>query len=357
MFFTVFVVAITLTYCFLILHFVSGWDGLPEEKTNDETGNLFVSVVIPFRNEAENLPHLLEKIAAQTYRNFELILVNDHSSDEFKIQDSTCKLINAQGFGKKSALKEGIAQARGELIVCTDADCLPSANWLKSIVQFAEKSQAGLIICPVRLASPHSVFEKLQTLEFVSLIVSGAGAAAVGMPILCNGANLAFRPETWQKSLDELAENEVSGDDMFLLISTKRRGEKIAFLKSRDAMLETSPCKTLSDFFNQRKRWAGKAKSYTDWQILSVSSLVFALSALQVGFFAAGFFSPNLWKTAAAIWLIKTAADTCLLFRARRFFAITPLLKFIPVLSVVYPFYVLWAAVGGLFGHFRWKER
>lgn len=355
-------ICIGFAYFFLLMHFTSGWRHLPEEELLDKPSDFFISVIVPFKNEEKNLPQLLQNLILQSHKNFEIILIDDHSSDNslmsiecLRSQFIQITTITAQGNGKKNALKEGISKAKGKLIVCTDADCQPLENWLKSIAQYQEREACDLIICPVKMIVGNTLFSKLQALEFASLIATGAGAAASNMPILCNGANLAFTPKVWQESIGGLKEKEDSGDDMFLLMSIKKRGGKIRFLKSTAAMVETTSCETLTNFFNQRKRWASKSKSYTDWQVIGVALLVFLVCMVMLGSLAAGFFDPIFWKVALFLYGLKLLADVSLLMPSAKFFSIEKLLFYIPFLEIIYPFYVVIAVVGGLLGRFRWK--
>ena len=360
MFFIFLSIFIGFTYLFLMLHITSGWKRLEEEKLSENPSNLFISVVIPFKNEENNLPELLQKLSAQFYQNFEVILVNDHSADNFLQNiapyESQIKLFNAATHGKKGALKQGIAQAKGDLIVCTDADCSPSPNWLQAIAQYQEKENCDLIIAPVQMVAGNTFFSKMQSLEFASLIATGAGAAAANMPILCNGANLAFTPKAWQESIVDLKEVEASGDDMFLLMSIKKRKGKIRFLKSAAAIVQTASCETISDFFNQRKRWVSKSKSYSDIQIILVALLVLGVCSAILGALAAGFFNPLFWKAALFLYLLKLLADISILMPTAKFFRVEKLLIYIPLLELIYPFYVLISVIGGFLGRFRWKS-
>jgi poly-beta-1,6-N-acetyl-D-glucosamine synthase len=181
-------ILISFAYLFLMMHFISGWKSIPEEFLSKKSSELFISVIVPFRNEEAALPHLLERIAQQSHSNFELILVNDHSTDNslqaiepFLSKFPKLKIIQSEGLGKKNALKEGIAQADAGLVVCTDADCLPNKDWLKSIAQYQEKEIVDFLICPVKMSFGKMFFSKLQALEFTSLVASGAGAAGSGM--------------------------------------------------------------------------------------------------------------------------------------------------------------------------------
>jgi hypothetical protein len=120
--------------------------------------------------------------------------------------------------------------------------------------------------------------------------------------------------------------------------------------------VETAPCPTLHSFFNQRKRWASKTKSYTDPQILLVGAIVLSVClALIINLFV-GIFYPKYLLVAGIIFTLKTLVDSLLLIRCADFFAIRKTLTRIPILAAVYPFYVVVSAVGGLLGWFRWKE-
>ena len=130
----------------MVLVFVVGWRRVPlfepVENVNLHSG-LSVSVVIACKDEETNLPILLSCLQIQSYKHFELILVNDHSTDAtMSVMEAAralflnIKVINAELCGKKNALKEGITAAVGSLIITTDADCTPGPDWLKAICFF-----------------------------------------------------------------------------------------------------------------------------------------------------------------------------------------------------------------------------
>lgn len=351
-------------YLLLVLILTIGWRrtavyspyGVEKSETN-------ISVVVACKNEQGNLQSLLSCLAQQSFQNFQLVLVDDHSTDNtLKIMERVkssfpdIQIVRANGFGKKNVLKEGIELATGDFIVTTDADCLPSYHWLETIVSFQNRYVCDLIICPVRLIYDESFFGGLQMLEFTSLVASGAGAAGVGMPILCNGANLAFRKSEWNKSITELKENEMSGDDIFLLQSVKGRGGRIRFLKSQSAFVSTSPAETLSEFLNQRRRWASKSPSYTDWHIIATACIVFAVNALLLALIVLQLYSPEYWKQLFFVGGVKYFTDTLFLYSAKKFFQLRHVWFFSIFLSILYPYYVVLVAVSSfVFKPKRWK--
>lgn len=353
---------IAFIYVFCIFGAYLGWQKTSNYHPNKQVKQSLVSVLVAFRNEEKNLSHLLRCLSLQTYANVEFILVNDHSTDEFSafFSDSNPNLfrcINAKGFGKKNAIREGIEQAKGKLIVCTDADCLPSAKWIETIHSFWQENHSDIVICPVKLVHNNSLFQQLQSLEFISLIASGIGFAGIKMPIMCNGANIAFTKKQWLKSKNDLQENKASGDDMFLLLSAKRQKAKIDVLKSENALIETSAQKSFKDFFNQRKRWASKNTSYNDWQVNTVSAIVFFTCFILLTSATISLFSPLFLYPTTILFLSKLFADTFFLSRVIPFFKEKSLLRYIPLLSLLYPFYIVTTAISGIFGNFDWKGR
>lgn len=357
---------IGLLYCFLVLVFVVGWRRIPLFEPNkcvDLHSGLSVSVVIACKNEENNLPKLLSCLQIQSYQNFELILVNDHSTDAtlsvMKAAQSlfaNVKVIDAEMCGKKNALKEGIMSASGSLIITTDADCMPGYDWLMLICSFQQTQPSDLIICPVQLAAGESLFLRLQALEFNMLIASGAGAAGAGMPILCNGADLAFTKEAWMQSRHDLVDEQMSGDDIFLLQSIKKRGGVIRFLKSESAIVFTQPANTLTAFFKQRRRWASKSPAYTDMQLIFTACIVFAISFWMLILVFSSLFYPSLLAVFFYIFGAKFIADIIFVYVIRSFFREKRLWFHSFLLSIIYPFYIVSVAVSALaFQNKSWK--
>src|SRR6187551_950137 len=153
-------IGLLILYSILILFYRAGWREL---KPFSETGYeslLKISVIIPARNEEENIAKLLSSLEKQTHPShlFEVIVVDDHSTD------NTVATVNSYSFAKlirlefaninsykKKAIETGITAASGDLIVTTDADCIAPGNWLKSIASFKEKTNAVFIAAPVVL--------------------------------------------------------------------------------------------------------------------------------------------------------------------------------------------------------------
>lgn len=122
------------------------------------------TVIIPFRNEAENLPVLLKSISNLNYppKLFEILLINDESEDKFEeiIEDAiekskiSIELLQNKRLSnspKKDALSEGIKHSKFDWIITTDADCELPTNWLKVLDTFIqtqnEKGNIPMMVC------------------------------------------------------------------------------------------------------------------------------------------------------------------------------------------------------------------
>jgi poly-beta-1,6-N-acetyl-D-glucosamine synthase len=347
---------ISFLYTILISIFFFGWKRIYGfvPKGNEQLNSL-ISVVVACKNEENHVRQLIACMAQQSNQNFELILVNDHSEDATRNYIKTAQilypkiqLIDAIGNGKKNALKEGILQANGSLIITTDADCFPSYHWLESIASYQSRYDCDLIICPVKLSGEENFFSYLQVLEFTSLVASAAGAAGMGMPILCNGSNLAFKKQAWMKSINNMHFEEQSGDDVFLLEAIKKRGGKIRFLKSESAFVTTRQAENLMQLFKQRRRWSAKSRLYTDWQLITTAIIILAISVLEISLGMLSLHRTIYLYAFAALFIYKYVLDSIFLTSVSKFFHLNYVWIFSFFLSVFYPFYIVFTSISSL---------
>lgn len=347
-----------LFYLVMVITFTVSWKKLPEFDPSHhfEQKKISVSIVVCCHNEEEKLPQLLSALLCQTHSDYELVMVDDHSTDgTYKIMQEFCsrfpkvKYFQSELKGKKHALQEAVDIASGELIITTDADCEPRKNWVETICNFYWHFHPDLIIAPVELKSNLKIFQQLQKLEFASLAASGAGAAAFGKPILCNGANLAFPKKIYSIHVNDLHNELLSGDDMFLLESVKNSKGEIRFLKSTLAMVETKVAENLSTFFRQRKRWSSKFSAYRDKDIIAVALLVFLTNFSLLCFFVLSLITPTMWTYFIVFFVLKYLIDSSFLYSVRKFFGLRNVWFYAFLLSLIYPFYVVITAFSGVF--------
>ncbi len=354
-----------LLYALVILGFLSGWL-LSREYRFSGNPQMKFSVVIPFKNEEKNLPALLDAFLNLKYdlKFVEFVFVNDNSSDgseqiikNYASKFPKLKLIRNSGQGKKFALKTGIQGSENEWIITTDADCEPSRLWLKTLAGFIEQNQtADLVLMPVLFkmpgnsSLPEKVFYRFQALEFLSLQASTAGAVFMKMPIMANGANMAFKKSLYLEAGKNMKFETPSGDDIFLLLFAKKKRKKIAYLKSRNAVVYTQPARSLQQLVNQRIRWTSKSKFYSDFAIIFTALIVFVFNTLIVCCALA-----LKTNTFLLLLLIKALVDFPLLLSFAKFFGQQKLLLYFLPLEILYPFYVVLTAISGQFVSVKWK--
>jgi cellulose synthase/poly-beta-1,6-N-acetylglucosamine synthase-like glycosyltransferase len=360
---------LVLAYSILIAAFYISWKKLKPFKTKPGNPEIFASIVIPARNEELNISGLLDDLLCQKYlkSKFEIIIVNDHSEDNtlaiannYKTRLDNLLIIDlAEGNnGKKAALYSAIIKAKGELIITLDADCRIGKNWLATICGFYEDFKSRMIIAPLLYDNEKSWFEKMQSLEISSLVASTAGAAALGRPIMCNGANLAFTRETYLQCESNLKAGIASGDDIFLMLEIKKHWPgSIKFIKSFDAACFTEAEPNIDKFIMQRKRWASKSKHYNDKDILFVAVVVFLANLAICLSFIAAFFNYHAILIFIILLCLKSIPDFLLLNSFSNYFSKRKLLNYFLLTQLIYPFYLVFIAVYGNIGKFEWKKR
>lgn len=360
------VFAIT-AYLLIISFFTNAWVKRPERK-GQAIDNPFISVIIPFRNEAKHLPILIKALNEQDYPkgSYEIIAIDDHSNDStvrevslMANQSSRVSVIGNEGTGKKSALKTGILKASGNIIVTIDADCLPDTNqWLASIAKTYTAFNPALIIGPVKMKGTGRLVCQFQELEFMALQLSGAAAALMGYPVYCSAANLCFRKDAWLQAHQAFpGKKEISGDDVFLLHAIKKLNLPIVFMNSNEGLVSTHTEGTVSGFLRQRMRWGGKSKSYTDAAAIALALIVLLTNLYLFVSFIVAILCPGAYPFFLIPFLLKFLVDFRFLKSGRHFFNVTIHPFRFLVFSMVYPVYVVLTGFGGLFFKTEWKGR
>jgi cellulose synthase/poly-beta-1,6-N-acetylglucosamine synthase-like glycosyltransferase len=256
-----------------------------------------VTVIVAARDEDKSIGQCLQSLVQQTYpaNKYEIIIVDDGSADttasivkSFSERYSSVHLLSLpvgteRGTGRKPlAIAKGIAQATGEIIFTTDADCIAPARWIEIMVNHFEDNVA-LAAGPVAEQASTNFFSKLEQLEFLGLITTAAGLIGSGRPIICSGANLAYRKKAFT-SVGGFGDNGSSNDDESLMNRMVQRNiGRIVFAPESDAVITTQSSNTLTSFLQQRIRWANKRGRYEDKSILfTLVSLYFFFLSLTL---------------------------------------------------------------------------
>lgn len=333
------------------------------------------SVIIPARNEEENIANCLQSVLQQNYPSslFEVIVIDDYSTDatgsivqQFQRANTNLRLIDLQNeledgvinSYKKKAIEFAISRSNGDFIVTTDADCVVQKNWLLNFASFIQQTQSVFVAAPVAFIRTKTVLSTFQYLDFMTLQGITAASVSAGFHSMCNGANLCYKKSVFLevggfKNIDNIA----SGDDMLLMNKIKMaHPENIGYLFSKDAIVETVAMPTWKSFINQRIRWASKADKYEDKTIFFVLALVYVYNFLLGAIPFISIFKPVLFLYWLTFIASKTMIELFFLTPVGSFFGKTLWLWFI-ALQPVHIAYTITAGWFGKFGSYQWKGR
>jgi len=342
--------------------------GLHRLRTATSEARPPVSVIVAARDEAENIDACLAALARQDYGGWwEIVVVDDRSRDDtatrlqrWAAQDARIRWCRAPDppryrCPKKSALASGIEISRGEILLCTDADCRPPAGWIGSMVA-CFGAEVGLVAGYARPEGSASWIQRVLALDNLAVGALGAGGIGLGMAWACTGRNLAYRRAAYEQAGGFAAIGHlVGGDDVYLARRVASATNwRLAYNRRNDAVvLCTAPPRAWRAILQQKLRHAAKAGHYRG-------------GALALGAVVYVFYAALAWGTGRAlagqgelvtgsVWVAKASLDAVLLGAM----ASAPerrLLRWLPVLELLHVPYVLLGTIAGRLGWFRWKR-
>lgn len=364
--------AILALYAVFILQLAAGFGKVKDFIRTEAVPKTAFSIIVPFRNEAKNLPKLLESIARLNYPRelFELILVDDFSKDTSEricinwrirnddIDTTLLENLRLTHSPKKDAIARAVPIIKHPWIITTDADCTVNPDWLLTLDGFIrQNTNIEMVAGAVAYKTKNNWFHHFQQLDMMGLQATTIGSFGIGKPFMCNGANFAYT----KKLFDELGGfggiGQVSGDDVMLLQKAVQHDRaKVGYLKNKAAIVKTRPENDLFKLFMQRVRWAGKTTGYRSGYAKMLAVAVLLANLAMVGGCCLMIAGKLNWKIFAAAFLLKYGIDYALLYRANAYLRngrfLLPLAS-----SVIYPVFCSLAGVYSLFFGFRWKGR
>jgi cellulose synthase/poly-beta-1,6-N-acetylglucosamine synthase-like glycosyltransferase len=302
-----------------------------------------ITLIIPFRDEANRLEGLLNSIVSSERQVNSYIFVNDHSSDDSsaliknKLQGLPILIIDLPSglSGKKQAIKFGVHEAKTNYILTLDADVSFGKYYLDSLTNL---ESADLYILPVLMKADnffHSLF------EFDVLLINALNAGVSGWcrPIVASGANLLISKSSYEScSRFSLHEHIASGDDVYLMKDLRAENKEILLSTSSQLLVTTETPRSLREFLSQRIRWIAKTGHVNDplANAIGFGQAIFALGFLALIIFLLISSNHGLFW---ALFGIKCLLD-CIFFspyfkRFKRFNT----LMLLPIYQVIFPFY------------------
>ena len=257
-------------------------------KAENPEISLPISVIISARNEAHNLTENLPSVLNQNYPDFEVIVINDCSSDssdmvlmDLQANYPRLKVVTITEHarfktGKKFALTLGIKSAANEYLLFTDADCKPASdNWITRMASnFSGRVEIVLGYSPYN--KTHGLLNSFIRFETLKTAVNYLSAALNGDAYMGIGRNLAYTKSLFFSSKGFASHIHVLSGDDDLFVNENATPDNIAIEIDADSFVYTDAKSTFSSWFRQKKRHFGAGKLYK-----SAHKLVISLDAIS----------------------------------------------------------------------------
>jgi cellulose synthase/poly-beta-1,6-N-acetylglucosamine synthase-like glycosyltransferase len=332
-----------------------------------------VSVIIPIRNEAKRLPHLLKALAQLEYAAYwELWFINDHSTDnsaqfltdalaDYRKSGKNWHMIQSEGHGKKSAITTVMPLCKGEIILATDADCAMTARWIDEMTALFAQPEIQLVSSTILSENKQQDWlGAFQQIEFASIALVTQLSYYHRFPFMCSASSLAYRKSAFQ-AVDGYVGNLhlLSGDDEFLLkkIIQKFGVNAVRYLHSEAALVLVAPQPSWQALINQRARWASKWNAHGESQHVLLAAIPFVMQLLFIISFLLPFTVVGGLELFLFLWFVKIGVEISVVrsLLAKYGFRL-PLYQY-GITSMLHPFYALHTALAIAFKNWEWKGR
>ncbi len=368
------ITAISLYILVLFLYLI-GEKRIPSIASKNIDPKTTFSVVIPFRNEANNLPDLLASLASIEYPSalFEIFLVNDASEDNSEEIITTwiahnnlqtnVQLIQSErstASPKKDAITTAVKKASYDWIVTTDADCVIPSQWLQLYSNYIHNKDVSLVAAPVVYKGASSVLNQFQIQDGLSLQAITMGAFGWKNPILANGANMAYLRETFN-TLNGFSGNDhiASGDDIFMLEKVySKTPSRVGFLKSKDAIVFTNTQADWGSILNQRIRWASKTSKQKSLLPKLLGFLILYVNLIVLLTPLAILTNPTEYALLALTAVgVKFCMDYIFLLNCGKVLGVRLHFGYFILSFCLYPFIFILVLIGSVLSNYSWKGR
>ncbi len=351
-----------LIFLFLLFIILFSVYFIPEKIQSGKLLNK-ISIVVAAKNESNNIGNLIEALSNQSYPEnyFEVILIDDNSSDdtyELAKKLSTgypnfrvIRANNEKYMGKRGALQTGIENSTNPYILITDADCIPSKNWIEKLnVKFNEGFDFVFGLAPF---SPENNFtNKLARFENLWTHILTFSFARMGFPYSAAARNLGFKKIAFEKIGGYANTTDtLSGDDDLLLREAVKNKFKIGCVTDNEAAVYSSTPKNFKQYLHQKARHTSTSHHY-----LFIHKLLLLLWHVINIVLLFGIFFINFNPLFLYGFLIKLSADYILTYNKMRILNYKFSLFELLYLQVIYDLLIMVNFINSFFHGQNWKS-
>lgn len=301
MFEIIFLVILSIYFILTAIVIIGASKKFPKSKDSDL---LSVSVIVAARNEEANILKCMESLNNLEYPEgkIQIILADDNSTDLtgeiidnfIKDKPKFSQILSGKKRGdlkgKTLAIANAIDFVKNDIILTTDADCIVSPKWAKTIASYYYDDKVALVNGMTNQFETDN-FSAMQSVDFIYLLAIASGTININKPMSCIGNNMSYRKSVY----DEVGGYEALGfsvtEDFKLLHEiNKLKQYKVIYPIDKDALVTSNACKNVKELYHQKKRWAvgGLDSKITELAIMGVSFLANVMMLLSPFFYSKG---------------------------------------------------------------------
>lgn len=329
-----------------------------------------ISVIVPARNEEENILNLLESLENQTYPKelFEVIIVDDRSIDETypllntflstsKLQRKIMQLpMKGKRNGKKYAVAKGIENASYDILLFTDSDCIVHPKWIETFAKaYDDETDYVLGYTHVEFKNK-TILNRLKSLEAILYRIIAAAGLGNNTPMSASASNMSYRKSVYHKANGfGKYKNIRSGDDDLQLFNLWSHLRKKKYLLTPEASVVTNEKDNLKDHINLATRRASKFKYYP-LPLKLFSSMTFIYYLALLGFTIALPFKPDLIPLYLCFLILKIFSELimvtyfCVKIKKPKY------INYYFIFTLTYVFVFLIFSIKGAVCKYKWKN-
>jgi len=326
------------------------------------------SIIIPTTNEIFELELLIESLENQFYPKefFEILIFVDGNSKlketfdkKFKEHEVLKILGSDSQLGKKKALSILIEASKFNNIIQLDADATIGGEFILGYDQIFRQNLPDCIVGPVKpiIEEIDNFSSKFFALDFMSLQSIQVANCLKNKANLANGTNLFFTKIAYnevKKNLD--AFDSPSGDDTFLVQLLKKNNKKIVWGDLKEILVMTPLPQSWQSFIEQRIRWGSKTKLYVDNSLKTLAIATILASLALIASLVLTVFGKILLVQLAFLFFVKGIIDFIYIKKLLNLYQLNFLQSHFVASTLIYPFYLVFAAYKANFGSYQWKN-
>lgn len=352
---------IQLYYILFVYSKLSSYQIKPAQKVTEFPP---LSVIICAHNEQDNIPQFLPSILNQDYPNFEVIVVNDFSTDntpwilhELEATYPHLKVVDIKEHirlkhGKKFAVSMGIKASKHQTLVFTDADCSPQSDqWLKEIAA-AFRPETEIVLGYSPYFKKKSLLNLLIRFETSHTAMSYLAYALKGDAYMGVGRNMAYKKDLFFRNKGFAAHMHIKSGDDDLFVNQNATPTNVNIVLATESIVYSAPKTTWRSYYKQKARHSGASTIYKKrhqrmlgTQLISAFLFYLAVIATSIAF-------PMYWYVPLSAYLLRLVSQWIVFTNIYKKLEVKELIWWLPLVDFIYYFYI---CINGMFSRKKKK--